>query len=388
MQKADHRIFELSQIFSSNVIEALQELPELEGVYVGGSISRYEALPMSDLDLVYFGGGKEFKNADLKEIDRIDNFSLTNFMAGRLFACMSPECGLLDSRPLHGSHHLYYESHNKKEFLVNRLLWEYTFSRVFNERSSQEGYNLKYSIGAYRDILFINWFARIISPSLNFHEKKPEIVRSINIIDGILKFSPNEILDDIAFIMFTKSVVLCAHADTNSRGRTPLNERTLNAAIKCNAYFGSFFKKDPDLFWKKYMASKQRINEFLDKIFQYTLKENNVTIYDYIKLALAMAQKKKSYKAHLLLKEKESETFPVRACMIFNKQTSPATLREIAEICVNDPGHFYTNRLIAKSPSVDNATLRLLLEKSRFAIDSSTNNRYRKLVQDKLREKS
>ena len=120
MVRSDSGVLNLSKTFSSGILKKLKAHPDLKGAHIGGSISRYEALPMSDVDIVYFGPTKKLGGLNLEKIDRIDNFALTDPVVERLFTCVSPEVGFLDSRPINGEIHKYYRRHNEKQFLLNR----------------------------------------------------------------------------------------------------------------------------------------------------------------------------------------------------------------------------------------------------------------------------
>ncbi len=359
--------------------------PILLHAYICGSVSRLEALPMSDFDVVYFGPRRVIGSMEVDEIDRIDNFALTDPVAERLFACMSPEAGFLDSRPLDGEPHKYYELHNGRQAILNRFLWEYTYSRSFNERSSDAGYNLKYSVGAYRDILLFNWFARTIDNSLS-HEK-PEILESIDKIASVMKISSDDkcsLLESIAFIMLTKSAVLSAHSLTSTRGRTSLNAETLKVTMRADRFFANAIDNNEKIFWREYLRSKEQIGNFLNQLFDYALRTHGSLVYDYITLALRLSKGGEPESIKSLLADNQSAMFPVMACILFDQRLSASLLMEIAGRCSGDPGHYYTNRLIAKSPIADNAILRFLLNKSRFSIDYSTNERYRALINERL----
>lgn len=105
MKKTEPSVLSLSKTFSSEILKKLRRQPDLKDAYIGGSISRYEALPMSDVDIVYFGPTKRLKDLNLEKIDRVDNFALTDPVVERLFTCVSPEVGFLDSRPIDGEVH-------------------------------------------------------------------------------------------------------------------------------------------------------------------------------------------------------------------------------------------------------------------------------------------
>lgn len=385
MNKTD-KIFKYCKDFSSSIIRGLQKEGMLKDAFICGSVSRYEALPMSDVDIMYFGKNKKLKKLSIDEIDRIDDIKVDTETAEKLLTSMSPEAGFLDSKPICGSkYHKYHRAYNDSQYLLNKFIWEYHY-RFLNERSNdQTGYNLKYSVGAYRDILLVNLFARFLNNKKN--SSRPEILQSIEKIKKIIKYDYKVLLEGIATVMITKCAVLLAHASTDSRGRTQLNNETLKQTFKFDKNFADYFRSNKGEFWKKYLNSRKVIKVFLDKIHDYINENHKDLLYDYIKTAVGILNGKESENLEEILDKKVANYFPVLASIIFNKRCSSKMLSRIVKKYSNDPSRYYTNRLVIKSIKVDFKTLRFLLENSKFALDDWTNKRYKKIILNKLKNK-
>ena len=377
-------VFKYNKDFSRNILGKLRENIELYDTYICGSVMRCEALPMSDVDLVYFGKyNKKINNIKIDKIDRVDNLYLGSGVAKRLYDCMSPEAGFLDSKPLNGgTDHQYYDCFNSKENLLNKFIWEYNY-RFLNERSNKNGYNLKYSIGAYRDILLINLFGRFLKEKNNYTE--PEILDSIKKIKENIKFDYSKLLESIELIMLTKSTVLLAHAETISRGRTQLTIKTLKKTFLYDKEFGNITKNNPKKFLHKYLECKKCLENFLDEIYKYINKRYKNYIYNSIITSLDIINSKNIIPFEKILKQETSDNFPVQASIITNKKCPSTILEKIARKNYNDVGHFCTNRLIAKSPKTNNRTLIFMLANSKFALDDWTNKRYRTIIKKRLK---
>jgi hypothetical protein len=82
--------------------------------------------------------------------------------------------------------------------------------------------------------------------------------------------------------------------------------------------------------------------------------------------------------------DKRLNIFPIFACLIYSKRLSSSQLGILQEMASNDPGHNYTNRLLAKSPLIPKESLLLLYKQNVFALDSATNDRYRSLVKSRM----
>jgi len=383
MNKTD-KVFKHCKDFSSSIIRRLQKEETLKDTFICGSISRYEALPMSDIDIIYFGKHKELKKLSIDGIDRIDDIKVDTKTAKRLLTNMSPESGFLDSRPIRGSkYHKYHGTYNDNQYLLNRFIWDYHY-RFLNERSDdQTGYNLKYSVGAYRDIFLVNLFARFLNNKKN--SNRPEILQSIEKIKKVIEYDYKVLLESIATIMITKYAVLLAHASTDSRGRTQLNNETLKQTFKLDKNFADYFKNNKSEFWNKYLNSKKVVKVFLDKIYNYIDEDHKDLFYDYIKTAVDILNNKESKNLEEILDKKVANHFPVLASIVLNERCFSKMLLRIAKKCSGDPSHYYTNRLIIKSTKVDFKTLRFLLKNSKFALDDWTNERYKKIILNKLK---
>lgn len=383
----EHReIFKHSETFSQTVIQRLRTENLKRESYICGSVLRLEALPMSDVDLIYFGDKQEVGNIKYDDIDRVDNLVIDNYVANRLLDSMSPESGFLDSRSILGKKdHKYYKKFNKPQYLINRFIWSYNF-RFLNERSDNiTGFNLKYSVGAYRDILLINWFARFLDDKVD--RKKPEILQSIEKIKKAIKYNYDDLIESIAVIMIVKSRILYTHRRTSSRGRTQLNEETLQETFEKDALFSKFFNHDKDLFFNKYLESKNIIKEFLQTIYEHVIKKYNNLIFDHVQFAIDILSNKANIDFSAIFNQDKFNSFPVYAAMILKNKIDPGLLFKIAKKITNDPGHFYTNRLIAKSSIANKQTLKYVLQNSKFAIDDWTNERYKNVIAEKLNKK-
>lgn len=385
MDELFRKVFDKCIKFSNETRNSIIVQIDSSETYLAGSVSRNEALPMSDIDVVYFGGKGKLDFLEVKNIDRIDDLCIPNEKsADLLLSRMSPEAGFLDSVPLNKLHHKYYDKFRCIENLVSKSLWEYEYSRRFNERSTEQGLNMKYSVGGYRDILIINLLARCFL--LDRYEDKPEIYQSIEILSAELQLSKvrkKEVLNGIALIMLTKSVVLMAGRTTSSKGRTLLNIGTLNETFRQYSWL-SMISPTSQSYLKKYNSAKQVVSKFtLDaaNLIKRICKEN---LLESVKLALECAVGVRHISVLDVEKNSELNVFPVFACLIHNPSINSAELERLQEIASDDPGHYYTNRLLAKSQNASYHLLSSLKRNARFALDSRTDMRYKSLVAHRL----
>ena len=360
-----------------------------ENIFICGSISRNEALPMCDIDLVSIG--KSSFNLNMNSypatgFDRLDRLQIDNeTSAQRLLDCMSPEAGFLDSRPLIGKPHSFFEKFNSHDYLTNKFIVEYHDSRLFNDRSSFTDYNLKYTPGGYRDILLINIGARAIGQENHYYES--EIVQSIKYICDLIpldSITEQDIINCIAFVMATKSNILMSHQNTDTRGRTQLNNETLQETLRFISQHNmiSCLPIDMESFWGAYKSVKQLICVFVDCLYRYISQNNKHLIWEQTKAYLSLINTSPPYtSAQIGIDE---EFFPIISVAIHFKYFDKSQLLQLAVRFSKDPGHYYTNRLLAKSDSVDKSLLTFMLDNSTFAIDKWTNDRYKGQIRQRI----
>ena len=121
-------VFNRSKNFSHNIIERLQKVDTLNNAFICGSVSRYEAFHMADIDILYFGKCNNLEVINIENVDRIDYIRMDDIIANRLIENMSPESGFLDCKPILGNqNHKFYSRYNDSQFLLNRFIWEYHF---------------------------------------------------------------------------------------------------------------------------------------------------------------------------------------------------------------------------------------------------------------------
>ncbi|PHX56877.1 hypothetical protein CP500_003120 [Tychonema bourrellyi FEM_GT703] len=385
MDELFRKVFDKCIKFSNDTRKSLLAQIDSFDTYLAGSVSRSEALPMSDLDVVYFGDEGKLDLVEVKNIDRIDDLCIPDEnSADLLLLRMSPEAGFLDSVPLNNHHHKYYDKFRSIPHLVSKSLWEYEYSRRFNERSTDGGINMKYSVGGYRDILIINLLARCLLPDRD--EDNPEIYQSIEILSAELQLSKvrkKQVLNAIALIMLTKSVVLMAGRTTSSKGQTLLNIGTLNETFRQYSWLSMISLNSPS-YLSKYNSAKHVVSKFtLDaaNLIKRICKEN---ILESVKIALECAVGSRNISVLDVEKNSELNVFPVFACLIHNPSINSAELERLREIASDDPGHYYTNRLLAKSQNASYHLLCSLKSNARFALDRRTDMRYKSLVANRL----
>ncbi|MEG3862644.1 hypothetical protein [Microcoleus sp. herbarium12] len=340
---------------------------------------------MSDLDVVYFGHEGKLDLVEVNYIDRIDDLSIPDDnSADLLLSRMSPEAGFLDSVPLNNHHHKYYDKFRSIPHLVSKSLWEYEYSRRFNERSNDGGINMKYSVGGYRDILIINLLSRCLKSER--YEDNPEIYHSIEILSTELQLSEvrkKQILNGVALIILTKSVVLMAGRTTPFKGRTLLNMSTLDEAFQQYPWL-SIISPSSQSYLREYNSAKHVVSKFtLDaaELIKRICKEN---LLESVKIALECAVGSRHISVLDVELNSELNIFPVFACLIHNPSINSAELERLREIASDDPGHYYTNRLLAKSQNASEYLLSRLKSNARFALDRRTDMRYRSLVANRL----
>ncbi|MDN5202395.1 hypothetical protein QQ008_13495 [Fulvivirgaceae bacterium BMA10] len=354
---------------------------------LGGSLSRMEALPMSDLDVVFLGESDEtLDQKDWNEFDRIDCVKVKdNKQGARMMQCMTPEAGFLDSIPITRFENIFYDMFNEDIFLINKLAFEYNFSRLFNDRSENSDHNLKYSPGGYRDILLINWCSRILGDS-NYQKDTSEIVHSIRVLYEILgfKIDQDKLLDAIAYIMIVKSWILITHSHSETRGFTSLNRITVQNAIRYkNNPFAKIMTLSVNETLVRYSLSKKLVGQFLDSLVEFVLKSQRDKFFTETYVLLNIIQHRE-VQNEAVSKHLNSDFYPLIATMILTKNLDASHLHYLAQRFTNDPGHYYTNRLILKNEDTSQETIEMMLCESRFALDEFTNRRYLDLARKKL----
>ena len=387
MKLSDY-IFNEAYLNSNHVIRTLKELyknHDKSMIFIGGSVSRLEALPMSDIDLVSIGDSPKIDKSTFndKKFDRIDNLNIHNVnQAQRMLDCMSPEGGFIDSIPITEINNPFYNHFNSRPYLINKLIYEYFNSRLFNDRTNKDGYNLKYTPGGYRDILIINICSRIFNHNTN--RDCPEIQFSISNLKKNITYKGNysEILNDIAFVMFTKTLILSSFRDSTSRGFTQLNQSTLETAFNTNNEFVSVMPKSIKQFWSQYYHAKKSIRNFVDETLENIMGQFKNNIWEETKNYLYVINAKNT--EGLANDFFQSDFFPILSALIQGNLIGHERIHELAVRFHKDCGHYYTNRLIAKSRVVSVSTLKYMITNSRFALDDYTNTRYIRIIEQKI----
>ena len=346
---------------------------------------------MSDVDIVLPGPCEKAHAITLDGMDRLDILCIPKEAPDRLLMCRSPESGFLDALPIHGGSPstAHYKSFNTRQNLLNKFIWSYKYSRVFDDRSTNHEINLKYSPGCYRDVLFIDHLARFLNgrwPS-GLDGSAPEIIGATTQVCKYIGTSAPPVLESIAFVMLVKSTVLQAHASTPHRGRTQLNEETLSHALQCNNLLATTLKAKGGNFWAIYQQSRNNLKRVLKTSFTRVLCEYPEMIYDDISIALKAANGQCVGPLETLLDNPQWDTFPIAVCILAEKTTTATTIRRMAERYHADPGQQYTNRLIAKSPLTNKDTLVFMRDNAKFAFDAWTQSRYTRLIEERLHAK-
>ena len=351
---------------------------------LAGSVSRYEALPMSDLDIVAFGD-KDISIKPPSNIDRLDVLTIPDYSsAEQLLTRQSPEAGFLDCRTTNGDDGPYKHKFNENNRLLNRVLWDFIFSRRYNDRSCSDSINLKYSPGGYRDILILNLIARCIDYKTNL--KQPEILRSLQIISKEFRIGKHELStleSAIGTIMTFKSATLFATRNQPDRGRVNLDSHSVE--LFCSHFSGSLSDGvSASAALNIYKNAKLILDSFIRKIIKILYREFHSQFPKYLCSLYEQNLWIKELAVSDLSNSRELNNFPVAAALILETCLTENEQLSLASLIENDIGHNYTRRLLAKSPFSTKELLIYLLGQ-KFAIDGWTNLRYVELVKTRLK---
>ena len=152
--------------------------------------------------------------------------------------------------------------------------------------------------------------------------------------------------------------------------------------------FRSFLPKSKELFWSKYFHAKNNIKNFIDNTLSNIMTLFKNEIWEESKQYLSLINTEKLRIRNLKDDILQSDYHPILSALIQGNLINNEQINELALKFQNDSGHYYTNRLLAKSSKTSQNTLKFMLMNSRFAIDNYTNSRYIKLIERSLKNEN
>lgn len=377
-------------------------------LFVFGSPKRMELVKYGDIDAFLISPPESYAVrqriiAELSELpyDKVD-IPDWNSLAQVNLASLSnnPEGDYADASFIAGDREVL-EKYNRLDIssrfvdinhLLPKIIFHFYFWSLKYNRSSKQGINLKYSHGATRDILFIDWIHDLLTEGEsrnNNYSPEPQILKAIRYFtdNGVLnEAESSRALDAINTVTVTKYTSLQLNSETMGKGEGYLNEELATRLLSTEEFRGKFtdiyelaaFYNNARyiIYWLK-CKLYDHINNLglsIDNPHSIDLIHNlwnNRASFDYEQL-------------NNLFNQGLSKNWYVIASTLCRDDVPEDTIHQIANSFVSQSGFEYLTRLMILHKNTSYSTLLFLNSLPTLALAPETELKYRKLLFNRL----
>jgi len=407
-------IFDSMQENSAYILKSIVGHRLLEttssSVFVFGSTRRYECLPQGDLDVVvhtpnvrqWFQVREALDAVRCRHnLDKIEIFMVNKAMPLiDIVNGQTPDAGCLDVLPvvisfeglwiaklLQTCTNLYNDPHR----LAIKMLSEYYFSRMYNNRSQGLDINLKYTPGGYRDILYLDLYARIFGGAN--YKGVPEIRESIGRVVHDLQLGSEDaqmLKWAVAWVIQVKSAILDLCSGTQHRGRAPMNLAT--ATLLTKSRYRSVLALPslvtPEEIVSRHLTATRTLSATIDRLVSLSdgplwsyLPDSDRKVANTIRGIWLGDVEAVSRATHSI---GSAAHYGILSALICTDVLDAPMLDTLARTVASQPSYVYLNRLLIKSAKTHITTIKYILDNNRISWDAAVEKRYRALAKRRV----
>lgn len=399
---------DLDNIYRHNVIDS----QKIGGVVLGifGSGERNEMLPYSDVDTAIFADDGEVIDdltSDIKALpyDKIDIPIAGSFDVDKLLKLAeenSPDAHSLHLKIIdtsapnevsEGLGKIEGVLNSRKSYLGN-LIFDYHYLRYrAGKKGSERSPNLKYANGGPRDMLYLDWAASYFTDSGTNKDaecnKVPRIENSIAILSDRI---PGVTRDELTWAIDTVNTVKHHALEISHQGGDfdgVLSYQTCENLLK-NYDYGDV--NNVHELKNQHRIARAAISFTKNAVYNKALKELSEDEFghDFVARmrdidAIWANKIDSSARAAAMGRLMHDGGWSSIATVIAQNDASDEQIRSAIMLARQNPAFSHVFRIAAKHPSASNDTLRYLLGLKKIALDDDVDDRYRKIIQERLK---